>query len=420
MSRKKRILFVSALDFKEKSIQVIRKTPEAFVKAGWEVDYLLARDQAQTGNYFYEKEFDPNGVNVTRIYWKFDGVRNNTKGTLHTVATKLVAYNTAWRLSKKAEEMVRTKKYDIVYGYELHGVLAVSRLRRKKLISVDQVISRFQGTWLALYYLQNNKKKLALNREAIMALKQPSSLCIMTNDGTQGDLAMEKLGDLSAQKKFVFWTNGVDEQKLPPSEYQDLVLKYKPQDEFVFLTVSRLESWKRLDRAVDCFAKAIELKPDLNARLVIVGEGGERKTLEKRASDAGVGDRVFFTGGVSHAEVKKYLNMADAFVSMYDLSNVGNPLLEAIRANKVIFTLKNGDTASWIKDGQNGFIYPVDEHLVNSAATDFARIVGDTDLQQRLIEGVKQTESEKLWTWDERFKAEVNAVNQVYESQSNH
>lgn len=32
---KKTILFLSALDFKEKSIQVIKKTPEAFVKAGW-------------------------------------------------------------------------------------------------------------------------------------------------------------------------------------------------------------------------------------------------------------------------------------------------------------------------------------------------------------------------------------------------
>jgi len=32
------------LDFKEKSIQVIRKTPEAYIEAGWDVHYVVARD----------------------------------------------------------------------------------------------------------------------------------------------------------------------------------------------------------------------------------------------------------------------------------------------------------------------------------------------------------------------------------------
>ena len=47
---KRKILFVSALDFKEKSIQVIRKTPEAFAAADWDVDYLTARDYSRRGN----------------------------------------------------------------------------------------------------------------------------------------------------------------------------------------------------------------------------------------------------------------------------------------------------------------------------------------------------------------------------------
>ena len=58
----KKILFISGIDFKEKSIQVIRKTPEAYVKRGWDVHYLVLRDVSKRGNYYYEEPLNPSGV----------------------------------------------------------------------------------------------------------------------------------------------------------------------------------------------------------------------------------------------------------------------------------------------------------------------------------------------------------------------
>ena len=46
---------------------------------------------------------------------------------------------------------------------------------------------------------------------------------------------------------------------------------------------------------------------------------------------------------------------------MYTSTNVGNPLLEAIRHNKIIVTLNNGDTGDWIKHRVSGLIYDVDD-----------------------------------------------------------
>ena len=46
---------------------------------------------------------------------------------------------------------------------------------------------------------------------------------------------------------------------------------------------------------------------------------------------------------------------------MYESSNVGNPLLESIRLNKLILTLDNGGTSEWISHKVTGFIYPVDD-----------------------------------------------------------
>ena len=414
MTDSKRILFISALDFKKKSIQVIRKTPEAFIENGWQVDYLLARDGAKKGNYFYEEEINPAGVNVIRLKWRLTWLRNLMPGILYTISTKFAAYRTTWLLYKKASKYVKENHYDVVYGYEIHGVLATSRLRKKNLISKSKIVSRFQGTWLTLYLLNNNTMKLMLNKEAITALNQESDLCIMTNDGTQGDVAMERLGDVKKHGKFVFWTNGVDSQQVAHDKAQHLIKQYKSDGEFIFLSVSRLEPWKRVERVIQSFIEFKKAHADYNARLIVVGEGASRKDLENLANQSGFEDLITFTGGVAHSEVKNFLNLADAFVSMYDLSNVGNPLLEAIRSNKIIFTLNNGDTSSWIKHRENGFIYAVDDELTTKAGRDFAEIISNQELKTTIVNNIRKTESEKLWTWSERMNAEINEVNQLF------
>ncbi len=413
MPDQKRVLFVSALDFKKKSIQVIRKTPEAFARAGWKVDYLVARDNSKKGNYFYEQEINPKGVNIHRHYWPLRTLRDPLPGKLHIAATKLAALSTNKLLYREARKLLKANHYDVIYGYEIPGVLAVGRLRRDGLLNDVKVVSRFQGTWLTHYYLTGNTKKLRLNQDAIKALRLPSDLCIMTNDGTQGDVAMEKLGAPENHGSFVFWTNGVDDQKLEPAAFSELKSKYKSNNDFIFLTISRLESWKRLDRVIDVFHSFVQQSTNSTARLIIVGEGSQRPALEARVRQYELNNRITFTGGVEHQDVKKYLNLADAFISMYDLSNVGNPLLEAIRANKIIFTLNNGDTSRWIKHGENGFIYDVNDSLIESAAQDMHKLVHDPELQNKIVEGVKRTESEMLWTWEERMNAEVEAVSKL-------
>ena len=123
-------------------------------------------------------------------------------------------------------------------------------------------------------------------------------------------------------------------------------------------------------------------------------------------------------GAVPNTEVKKYLNFADVFLSTYDLSNVGNPLLEAIRCNKIIFTLNNGSTAEWVKHEENGFIYDIDEKLHQRIAEDIIRIADDEALRQNIINGVQKLEQDKLWTWKERMDAEVNAVEELLDNEN--
>jgi hypothetical protein len=93
------------------------------------------------------------------------------------------------------------------------------------------------------------------------------------------------------------------------------------------------------------------------------------------------------------------------------LSNVGNPLLEAIRHHKVVFTLRNGDTHQWIRHRRSGFIFePDDDLLPGRVARSFWELIDSPALREQIVAGVRQVERRRLWTWDERMDAEISAV----------
>ena len=109
-------------------------------------------------------------------------------------------------------------------------------------------------------------------------------------------------------------------------------------DDFVLVTATRLARWKRVDRAVD--AVALLRKQGIAAKLLVVGDGEERTNLEDQARQLGLQGQVTFVGPVPQAEVQRYLWAADVFMSVNELSNVGNPLLEAMLAGRCILTIR--------------------------------------------------------------------------------
>ena len=102
-----RVLFLSSLDFKEKSIAVIRKTPEAYVAAGWDVTYIVARDTAANGNYSYEAVIDPEGMRIERFRWPIPRIRERLRGPLLAAAMQVAWYGVVAKLAWKGFGEVR-------------------------------------------------------------------------------------------------------------------------------------------------------------------------------------------------------------------------------------------------------------------------------------------------------------------------
>jgi glycosyltransferase involved in cell wall biosynthesis len=225
----------------------------------------------------------------------------------------------------------------------------------------------------------------------------------MTNDGTQGDVVLDRLNHRS--QKTLFLRNGVD-KKLFSSPTDTIDNPNFDSDGPVLLTVSRLVSWKRVDRAIQALPKVVKRYPETT--LVIVGDGPEQSSLEEQARSLNVRENIHFAGAVPHDQIPQYLNSSDIFLSLFDISNVGNPLLEALTAGCCIVTLDTGATATVITDGENGKLLSLSD--INNLSNVIIELISDDDKRSMLARNASDFADKQLWTWEERIDREIEEV----------
>ncbi len=309
---------------------------------------------------------------------------------------------------KKAQRLDDQQHYDLIYGYEVHGVLAARQVAR----GTRPFVTRFQGTVMRPYL--GKKLNLVRRFEEVKALQTPADLLIMTDDGTQGDEVLEELNPTSAGK-VRFWRNGLDLDKIRPGSSGEVAAARARlglrDDELVLVTAARLARWKRIDRAIDVVARL--KNGGVLARLLVVGDGEERLNLEQQARDLGVSDRVDFIGGVPQEAVQQYLWAADVFLSLNELSNVGNPLLEAMRSGSCVVTLDEGDTGDLIKDNETGVLLRSGQPVVIAQALE--RLADDPAARHRLGEAARLFAEANFWSWQQRIDAEIDELERLVE-----
>ena len=404
----KGILFLSIMDFTDKGIQVVKLTPEYFAKNGWNVHYVVTRDNSINGSYHYQDVINPVGVVVHRSDMPSCWIGERLKShLLKTIYAKLRGYAAIIKLAWIGHSVLKNNKIDVIYGGGPHGVLAAYLLKFFRGNRGKAVVSRFYGTFLSDKILKKDFIGILLNWDERLAFKLLKDLVIVTNDGTMGDVSVRTLCPHKIHK-LRFWVNGVD-----LIQNNDCVY-----DKYSAVTICRLVSWKRIDRAIACVGKIVNDYKVESFLYHIVGDGPEFSSLKCLVRQLGIENNVVFHGALKHEEAIKLLMSSDIYLSTYDLSNVGNPLLEAIRANKIIFTLNNGDTSAWITHRENGFIYDINDSMVDRMAHDIVDLIGNPTLRDNIKRNIRITEKEKLWTWNERLQAEFSNIDKIVSSGS--
>jgi len=296
------------------------------------------------------------------------------------------------------------EKSDLFYGFEIYGARIASILG---FIFRKPVITRFMGTALDI---NQEKKWRRYYLYHILGLKSPSNAIVIANDGTRGKEVLQKLGVNS--NKIHFWMDGLDskDMELDQRKITEIKQKLNLEHQKVLLCVSKLKIWKRIDRAIYVLHKLINDYGLENTVLVIVGDGSEMENLRKIAENYNINNKIKFVGAVSHSEIANYFSIADLFLMVSDITNLGNQLMEALYFSCPIIALKDESTDEILKNGYNSLLVPLDQ-IKDSLPRMAYNILTDKKLTLELSKNAKKTAKNKILSWRERMEKEIQLIN---------
>ena len=151
---------------------------------------------------------------------------------------------------------------------------------------------------------------------------------------------------------------GVDARDCPADP--DLVHTLRRRHGPFVLYLGRLVAYKGLE-------VLIEAMRTVDATLVIVGDGPDRRRLEWVAVAASPRRPVRFVGTVTNAERSAYQRAAEVFVlpSISRAESVGIAMLEAMSQGTPAISTELGTATSWVnRDGETGLVVPPNDRAV--------------------------------------------------------
>jgi glycosyltransferase involved in cell wall biosynthesis len=126
---------------------------------------------------------------------------------------------------------------------------------------------------------------------------------------------------------------------------------------FMFMAVGRLEAEKRVDDLLKALAMVLTKYP--HTCLSLVGDGRERRRLEKLARRSGISNNVRFLG--TRPDARALMQSAHAFVQASAYEGYGLSLIEAALAHIPIVTTDVGIVGDVLRPIHDALVVPVGE-----------------------------------------------------------
>lgn len=399
------ILMISYWDFQDEGMQVIKKTVIHFAQQGHKVTFLVHSENTAKPS---PHEFLHPNLRIVRFEMPLKWM-NQFRVLRRPRQFILFAACCFWTVAKTYR---KGSKPQLIYAAEADAVLIGALLKRFYRVPL---VTRFYGISRISAYFDFHSRTLKpmgiRNYFSKLAITRRADMIIVTDDGSRG-LDVIKAVNPSV-KNVRFWRNGIDKPTTEQAHIQRLRDVYGIGDhDFVLLTLCRLDRWKGVDRALRALRHVVESGVK-NVKLLVAGHGPELDFLKRLATEFCLNKHISFTGAIPHSDVYLYYSLADVFLSLYRISNVGNPLWEALNAGCCIITLDTGATGDVISDGINGRLLPYDTNestLAREIGEAISRLYSDPQARKELSQGALDYAARCLWTWDERLAAEMHAI----------
>lgn len=181
-------------------------------------------------------------------------------------------------------------------------------------------------------------------------------------------------------------------------------------DDKVLISIGRLAQEKNWETLIAGAAQVMQERDDV--RLVIIGDGEQRKALKKYAEELGVGNQVEFTGKIPFEDVPRYLKAADLFCFASLTETQGLVTMEALAADLPVVAVDATGTSDVVEHGKQGLLTENDSEALAQA---LEKVIEDEDLFQRF----KEAAPKRARDFDIKVKAEklVEVYQQAIEDQ---
>lgn len=191
---------------------------------------------------------------------------------------------------------------------------------------------------------------------------------------------------MNPQRTVVFpW--GVDLAHFAPSS-----TVHGPRSQGFTLFCNR--SWEQrygVDVLAKAFVNVAQQRADIS--LLLLGGGSQATTIRQIFERGGVVDRVMFTGQVSQADLPRYYQMADLYISPSHVDGSSVSLMEALACGLPCLVADIPANKEWVTEGVNGWLFP--DGNVDALAASILRVYEHRQKLFKIGQTARQTAEEK-------------------------
>jgi 1,2-diacylglycerol 3-alpha-glucosyltransferase len=189
------------------------------------------------------------------------------------------------------------------------------------------------------------------------------------------------VNEYGLKDRFTVVPTGIDLEAYRTSSGEKIRKRKHWEKDIVMISVGRLapeKNWPLLLQAT-----ALVLKDHPQFRLVLIGDGPERKNLETLSKELGIRKRVTFLGSIAFAGIPDHMKAANLFGFASVTETQGLATLEAMAAGLPVVAVNGSGTRDILRHGQQGYLVDNDAEAMAAA---IKRLLDNPDRMQRFAE----------------------------------
>ena len=218
------------------------------------------------------------------------------------------------------------------------------------------------------------------------------------------ELKRETLDYFDVKRDIKVIPNFIDFDRFSRSDKEHFKKALAPEGEKILIHTSNFRKVKRVEDAVLAFD---QVRKKIPSKLLLVGDGPERASIEQLCREIGSCDDVRFLG--KQDKVEELLAIADVFMMPSQSESFGLAALEAMACQVPVVSSNAGGIPEINIDGETGFLSDVGD--VDNMAENVLKILKDEktleSFRKKAYEQAKRFDIEFILPMYEEFYQEV-------------